>query len=104
LQGLRQPAPGRGRLLSRRAIGELGTLAASVQQLGTRRSIALRLLAASRSAATAAAQREFWLEFLWIDAEYRAAVRRLAQFCAEHRRGRQGKRRPGEVRPSSRVS
>jgi hypothetical protein len=93
----------RHRLLSRRAIGELGTLAASVQQLGTRRSVALRLLAASRSATTAPAQREFWLEFFWIDAEYRAAVRRLAQFCADQR-GRQGTHGPGALRPPSRVS
>jgi hypothetical protein len=63
----------------------------------------LRLLAASRSATTASAQREFWLEFLWIDAEYRAAVRRLAQFCADHR-GRQDTRNLSALRPASRVS
>ena len=93
----------RGRLLSRRAFSELGTLAASVQQLGMRRSAALRLPTASRSATTAPAQREFWLEFLWIDAEYRAAVRRLAQFCADHR-SRQGTRDLAALRPDSRVS
>jgi hypothetical protein len=103
LHGLSRPALARGRLLSRRAFSELGTLAASVQQLGTRRSTALRLLAASRSATTAPAQREFWLEFCWIDAEYRAAVRRLAQFCADHR-GRQVTRHPVALRPASRVS
>ena len=91
------------RLLSRRAIGELGTLAASMRELGTRRGRALRLLTASRTATTVAAQREFWLEFFWIDAEYRAAVRRLAQFCADHR-GRQTGRDRGGLRPSSRVS
>jgi hypothetical protein len=30
------------------------------------------------------AQREFWLEFSWIDQEYRAAVRKLAQFCLRY--------------------
>jgi hypothetical protein len=103
LHGLRRPALARGRLLSRQAFSELGTLAASVQQLGTRRGAAWRLLAASRSATTAPAQREFWLEFCWIDAEYRAAVRRLAQFCADHR-SRQRQRHSGPLRPASRVS
>jgi hypothetical protein len=40
---------------------------------------------ASRNTTTAIAQREFWLEFAWVDQEYRIAVRRLAQFCTEHR-------------------
>jgi hypothetical protein len=73
------------KLLSRRVILELGALEASVQELGTHRSAALRLFLASRNATTLLAQHEFWLEFSWIDQEYRAAVRRLAQFCAEHR-------------------
>lgn len=103
MHGLRGPLAAGGRLLSRRAIGELGTLAASVRELATRRGRALRLLTASRSATTVAAQREFWLEFFWIDAEYRAAVRRLAQFCAEHRGRRAGRERDG-LRPPSRVS
>jgi hypothetical protein len=81
---LRQPGASL-KLLSRRAIGELGALEASVQLLGNDRNAALRLLLASRSATTAPAQHEFWLEFCWIDQEYRAAVRRLAQFCASHR-------------------
>ena len=72
------------KILSRRAFGELGALEASVQELGTHRSEALRLFVASRSATTELAQREFWLEFSWIDQEYRAAVRRLAEFCEEH--------------------
>ena len=73
------------KILTRRAVAELGALQASVQELGTHRNAALRLFMASRSATTALAQREFWLEFSWIDQEYRAAVRRLAQFCAQHR-------------------
>lgn len=76
----------RNGILSRRASGELGALEASVQELGSHRSTALRMFLASRNATTAVAQHEFWLEFSWIDQEYRAAVRRLAQFCAEHSR------------------
>jgi len=71
-------------VLSRRAFGELGALEASVQKLGGRRGAALRLFLASRNATTALAQHEFWLEFSWIDQEYRAAVRRLAAFCSDH--------------------
>jgi hypothetical protein len=74
----------RQKILSRRAFGELGALEASVQELGSHRSTALRMFLASRNATTLLTQREFWLEFSWIDQEYRAAVRRLAQFCAEH--------------------
>ena len=55
-----------------------------MQELGEHRGEALRLFLASRSATTEIAQREFWLEFSWVDQEYRAAVRRLAEFCAEH--------------------
>jgi hypothetical protein len=39
---------------------------------------------ASRNTTTPIAQREFWLEFSWVDEEYRAAVRKLAQFCRHH--------------------
>jgi hypothetical protein len=73
------------RFLSRRALEELGTLQASVHELGTQRNTALRMFIASRHAATVLAQRDFWLEFAWADQEYRIAVQRLAQFCAEHR-------------------
>jgi hypothetical protein len=72
------------KLLSRRALDKLGTLQASVQELATHRNTALRIFIASRNTTTAMAQREFWLEFAWIDSEYRVAVRRLAQFCTEH--------------------
>ena len=73
------------KLLSRRALDKLGTLQASVQELATHRNTALRMFIASRNTTTAMAQREFWLEFAWVDQEYRIAVRRLAQFCSEHR-------------------
>ena len=74
-------------ILSRRALEELGALQTSVHELAMERSTALRLLIASRHAATAMAQREFWLEFSWADQEYRVAVQRLAAFCLEHRDG-----------------
>ena len=73
------------KLLSRRALDQLGTLQSSVQELAAHRNTALRMFMASRSTTTAKAQREFWLEFAWVDQEYRIAVRRLAQFCTEHR-------------------
>ena len=88
---MKAPAP-RQKLLSRRAFGELGALEASVQELGSHRSTALRMFLASRNATTLLTQREFWLEFSWIDQEYRAAVRRLARFCAEH--SQRGARQP----------
>ncbi|HVN44329.1 MAG TPA: hypothetical protein VMT66_03680 [Steroidobacteraceae bacterium] len=75
------------RFLSRRAREELGALQESVQELRVYRNAALRIFVASRHAATAMAQRDFWLEFSWADQEYRIAVRRLAEFCFEHREG-----------------
>ncbi len=69
------------KLLSRRALEQLGSLQAAVQELASHRNIALRMFVASRNTTTAMAQREFWLEFAWVDQEYRIAVRRLAQFC-----------------------
>jgi hypothetical protein len=86
VRGLTPPG-GSQRLLSRRASGELGALEANVHELGTHRSAALRLFLASRNSTTMLAQREFWLEFSWIDQEYRAAVTRLARFCMQHRDG-----------------
>jgi hypothetical protein len=56
-----------------------------VQELAAHRNTALRMFMASRNTTTPVAQREFWLEFSWVDQEYRIAVRRLAQFCTEHR-------------------
>jgi hypothetical protein len=74
-------------ILSRRALEELGTLQIAVHSLGGERNAALRRFVASRYAATALAQREFWLEFSWADQEYRIAVQRLAEFCRDHRDG-----------------
>lgn len=73
------------RLLSRRSLDELGTLQALVRDLAVDRNAALRNFMASRNSTTLAAQREFWLEFSWVDQEYRAAVRRLAEFCQLHK-------------------
>ena len=74
-------------LLSRRCLIVLGGLQESVQQLRLQRAEALRLVQASRHAATAQAQREFWLEFVWAHQEYRAAVSRLARFCLQYEGG-----------------
>jgi hypothetical protein len=73
------------KLLSRRALEELGELQGLVRKLSSDRNAALRIFTASRFVAIASAQREFWLEFAWLDQEYRVAVRRLARFCVEHR-------------------
>jgi hypothetical protein len=72
-------------VLSRHVLEELGQLQLSVRRLSTDRNTALRIFTASRFVAIASAQREFWLEFSWLDQEYRVAVRRLAQFCTQHR-------------------
>ena len=73
--------------LSRRALEELGVLQASVNRHAMLRARALRILVASRHAATTVAQREFWLEFAYADQEYRVAVRRLARFCRRYCEG-----------------
>ena len=73
------------RLLSRRALEELGALQHAMQELAAHRNAALRMFITSRNTTTPIAQREFWLEFAWVDQEYRMAVHRLAQFCLEHR-------------------
>jgi hypothetical protein len=74
-------------ILSRRALLQLGALQKSLDELRAQRNAALRMVLASRYATTGVAQREFWLEFAWLDQEYRARVRRLAQFCRQHRDG-----------------
>lgn len=71
--------------MSRRALDELAGLQASVQELARDRNAALRMFVTSRETTTYIAQREFWLEFAWLDQEYRMAVHRLARFCREHR-------------------
>jgi len=83
------------KILSRRALEELGVLQSSVRRLAEDRNVALRVFVASRSAATRDAQQEFWLEFSWLDQEYRIAVRRLAHFCLAHHESRQAHLRGG---------
>ncbi len=56
-----------------------------MEEFAAQRNLALRVFLASRHATTPIAQREYWLEFSWLDQEYRVAVARLAQFCIEHR-------------------
>jgi hypothetical protein len=73
------------KLLSRRALDELGELQTLVRQLSADRNTALRIFTASRFVAIASAQRELWLEYAWVDQEYRMAVHRLARFCLQHR-------------------
>jgi hypothetical protein len=72
------------RLLSRRALDELAELQDAMQELADHRGAALRIFITSRNTTTPVAQREFWLEFSWIDQEYRAAVVKLAQFCSRY--------------------
>jgi len=72
------------KLLSRRALVELGALQAAVREVASDRNAALRVFRASRSVAILSAQQEYWLEFQWLDQEYRYAVRKLADFCARH--------------------
>lgn len=72
------------KVLSGRARADLWILQSAARQAAAERSVAVRVLLASRGAATRSAQREFWLEFAWIDQEYHAAVRALAQFCTRH--------------------
>jgi hypothetical protein len=72
------------KLLSRRAFADLNVLQASVREFANDRNVALRALLASRHVAVHCAQQEHWLEFSWLDQEYRFAVRRLASFCLCH--------------------
>ena len=72
------------KLLSRRALDELGALQDAMLELAAHRNTALRMFLTSRNTTTPIAQREFWLEFSWVDQEYRVAVKRLAQFCMQH--------------------
>jgi hypothetical protein len=72
------------KLLSRRAFAELSVLQASVREFAIDRNVALRVFRASRNVAVQSAQHEYWLEFSWLDQEYRFAIRKLAAFCARH--------------------
>ena len=69
------------KLLSRRALAELGVLQAAVREFASDRNAALRVLRASRNVAVPSAQQEYWLEFCWL---YRFAIRKLVDFCTRH--------------------
>jgi hypothetical protein len=90
VSGLNESKP-IARLLSRRLRLQLGSLQATMEELAAQRDLVLRVFVASRHATTPVAQREYWLEFSWVDQEYRVAVRRLAQFCSEHRDNSSGR-------------
>jgi hypothetical protein len=70
--------------LSLRGYDQLRALQSLLREVTYDRNTALRIFIASRHSTTPQARREFWLEFSWLDQEYRVAVRRLAQFCADH--------------------
>jgi hypothetical protein len=72
------------KLLSRRAFAEFSVLQASVREFANDRNAALCVLRASCHVAVHSAQQEQWLEFSWLDQEYRFAVRKLANFCSRH--------------------
>jgi hypothetical protein len=72
------------KLLSRRAFAELSVLQASVREFANDRNAALRVLRASCHVAVHSAQQQQWLEFSWLDQEYRFAIRKLATFCSRH--------------------
>lgn len=72
------------RVPSQRSLEQLRGLQSALREVLSDRNRALRIFIASRKSTTDFAQREFWLEFNWLDQEYRVAVRRLAQFCTHH--------------------
>jgi hypothetical protein len=69
--------------LSAKARRKLGELQQDVLRLAADRSLSIRVLSAARSTTMPSAQSDFWLEYLWIEHEYRCAVKRLAQYCLE---------------------
>lgn len=79
------PAAPWARALSASALERLGVLQTNMRRQAALRATALRLLLASRTATTCGAQREFWLEFLCAENEYRLAVVSLMRFCRQYR-------------------
>jgi hypothetical protein len=72
------------KLLSTRARAELWKLQAAMRHAAEERNKVARVLLTSRSVLTAQAQRDLWLEFAWVDQEYRFTVSQLVQFCSRH--------------------
>lgn len=84
---MNDPPVSLSRVLSPTALDRLASLQANMRRQAALRTTALNLLLASRWATTQSAQREFWLEFLFAEREYRLAVRSLMRFCLQHREG-----------------
>ena len=72
------------KLLSTRARAELWKLQAALHKIADERNEVLKILLDSPGVITADAQRELWLEFSWIDQEYRFCVMQLVEFCERH--------------------
>lgn len=61
----------------------LRRLQSDLQKAANDRDSVVQHLLASRAVLTAEAQRELWMEFVWLQQEYRMAVCRLAEFCEQ---------------------
>ena len=70
------------RILPVRIRRQLNDLESALGEARAARGFALGVFRASVASANASAQREYWLEFSWLDQEYRVAVRKLAVYCA----------------------
>jgi hypothetical protein len=64
---------------------QLADLQAKLRTAARERELALRIVTASRDTTTASAQAEFWMEYVWLDEEYRYALRMLVDYCAKSR-------------------
>ena len=72
------------KLLSTRARAELWKLQAALHKVADERNALLKVLLDSPGVLTPGAQHELWLEFSWIDQEYRFCVMQLVEFCERH--------------------
>jgi hypothetical protein len=83
------------KLRSRRVREQLAAMQDEVKRLAGERDTALRIFMAARISTTRNAQQEYWLEFVWLNQEYRFAVNQLASFCTtvdeQHRRPRRAR-------------
>ena len=72
------------KLLSTRARAELWKLQTALHKIADERNAILKMLLDSPGVLTAGAQHELWLEFSWLDQEYRFCVAQLVAFCEKH--------------------
>lgn len=72
------------KLLSTRARAQLWKLQDAVRQADQEREKILRVLLNAREALAPQARHELWLEFSWMDQEYRFHVLQLTCFCERH--------------------